>query len=99
MATRDYNEFLSEKLSDPEVAASYLSAAAESGTLDELLLALKSVADAHGGLGNIAEIADLNRQNMYKILSEDGNPTLRSLLAILKAIGIKINFEPDEKAA
>ena len=99
MTTRDYEEFLSESLNDPEVAANYLSASIENGSIDEFLLALKSVADSHGGISNIAEISDLNRQNMYKMLSEDGNPTIKSLLAILKAIGIKINFTPDEEAA
>ena len=99
METKDYNEFLSETLNDPEVAAEYLSASIEEGSIDEFLLALKSVADSHGGIGNIAEISDLNRQNLYKMLSEEGNPTIKSLLAILKAIGIKINFEPEEEAA
>jgi len=99
MATKNYEDFLFDTLRDPEIAAQYLSSAIADGSIDEFLLALKSVADSHGGISNIAEISDLNRQNLYKILSEDGNPTIKSLVAILKAIGIKINFEADDEAA
>ena len=99
MATKNYEDFLSNTLRDPEIAANYLSSAISEGTIDEFLLALKSVADSHGGISKLAEISDLNRQSMYKMLSEDGNPTIKSLVAILKAIGIKINFEPEDEAA
>jgi len=99
MGTKNYDDFLSDTLRDPEIAAEYLSAAIAEGSIDEFLLALKSVADSHGGISNIAEISDLNRQNMYKMLSQDGNPTIKSLISILKAIGIKINFEPEDEAA
>jgi DNA-binding phage protein len=58
------------------------------------LLALRNVADAHGGIGVISEITDLNRQSMYKMMSERGNPTLASLRAILRALGIDITFRP-----
>ena len=99
MSVKNYEDFLSETLNDPEIAAEYLSASIEDGSIDEFLLALKGVADAHGGIGVLSEISNLNRQNLYKMLSEDGNPTLNSLLAILKVLGIKINFEPEEEAA
>ena len=99
MATEDYNKFLREELQDPEVAAEYLSAALEDGSIDQFLLALKNVADSHGGIGVLAGITELNRQNMYKTLSEDGNPTLHSLLLILGALGMRLACEPRENEA
>lgn len=99
MPTKDYEEFLFEQLQDPEMAAEYLSAAIEEGSTDEFLLALRDVAEAHGGVGVLSNITDLNRQSMYKMLSEDGNPTLTSLLSVLRAVGVTIKFTSDEKAA
>lgn len=99
MPTKDYNEFLFEQLQDPEVAAEYLSAAIEEGSTHEFLLALRNVAEAHGGVGVLANITDLNRQNMYKMLSEDGNPTLSSLLTVLRAVGLNVKFTSSEKEA
>lgn len=45
-----------------------------SGVSDEFLMALRNVADAHGGIGVLSDITTLNRQNLYRMLSEDGNP-------------------------
>ena len=99
MPTRSYDEFLNQELQDPELAAEYLSASLEGGSVDQFLLALRHVAEAHGGLGVISQITDLNRQSMYKMLSEQGNPTLASLLAVLHALGIGIAFQPIGRAA
>ncbi len=99
MTTKDYDNFVVEKLQDPELAAEYLSAALEGGSVDEFLVALRSVAEAHGGIGTLSEITDLNRQSMYKMLSEEGNPTLSSLLSVLNAMGISLKFTVDEKEA
>ena len=99
MPTKNYDNFLLEQLQNPEIAAEYLSAAIEDGAANEFLLALRNVAEAHGGVGTLANITDLNRQSMYKMLSEDGNPTLISLIAVLRAIGINIKFTSSEKEA
>ncbi len=99
MPTKDYDTFLLEELRDPETAAAYLSAAIEDGAVDEFLIALRNVAEAHGGLGVLSAITKLNRQSMYKMLSEDGNPRLASLLSILRAIGISVTFTTSEKDA
>ena len=49
------------------------------------LLALRNVAEAQGGVARLAEKAKLNRESLYKILSERGNPELKSLDALLHA--------------
>lgn len=99
MPTKSYDEFLKRELRDPNVAAEYLSTALEQGSIDQFLLALRNVAEAHGGLGVLAEITDLNRQSMYKMLSQRGNPTLSSLLTVLRAIGVDIAFRPIARVA
>jgi probable addiction module antidote protein len=94
MPTKSYDELQQRELQDPEVAAEYLSASIEEGSVDQFLLALRCVADAHGGLGVLSDVTDLNRQSMYKMLSERGNPTLANLLTVLRAVGIELSFRP-----
>ena len=99
MPTKDYNEFLFEQLQAPDLAADYLSVAIEGGSTHEFLLALRNVAEAHGGVGVLSDITDLNRQSMYKMLSENGNPTLSSLLTVLRAVGLNVKFTSVERDA
>ena len=99
MPRKSYDEFLNKELQDTEIAAEYLNAALESGSMDEFLIALRNVAQAQGGIGELSAITKLNRQNIYKMLSENGNPTLESLLTLLKAMGISLNFFPSHKKA
>jgi len=94
MPTENYQDFLIQELQDTEVAAEYLSAAIASGVTDEFLVALRNVADAHGGIGALSEITALNRQNLYRMLSEDGNPTLANLLAVLNTMGLTLTVKP-----
>jgi len=99
MLTKSYDAFLIEELRDPELAAEYLSAAVEDGSVEQLLLALRVVAEAHGGMAAVADKTQLNRQTMYKTLSAEGNPTLTTLLAILNAVGINLTFTPLHRPA
>ena len=97
MKSRKYEDFLKQELTDASLAAEYLSSAIQDGSVDEFLIALRNVAEAHGGIGALSEITNLNRQSMYKMLSEDGNPTLSSLITVLKAMGINLNFSSDDE--
>lgn len=94
MTTKDYDEFLLEQLRDPELAAEYLTAALEDDSPELFLVALRNVAEAHGGIAAIAEASQLNRQSMYRTLSSEGNPTFATLLAILRAVGMNLSFTP-----
>lgn len=92
-----------ELRADPELAVEYLKAAMES--LDDPndraagLLALRTVAEAYGGLSAIAAEAGISREALYRSLSPAGNPTLKTLLAVLKAVGMRLSVEPGERAA
>jgi probable addiction module antidote protein len=97
--TMSYEAFLHKELQDPELAAAYLTAALTEGSTEEFLLALRSVADAHGGVSVVAEAADLNRQTLYRTLSGQGNPTISTLRSVLRALGLELAFTPVAPAA
>lgn len=63
------------------------------------LLALRALAEAYGGLGAIATQAGISREALYRSLSTKGNPTLKTLLAVLKAVGMRLSVEPEKRAA
>jgi probable addiction module antidote protein len=94
---------VAELRADRELAVQYLKAAMES--LDDPddraagLLALRTVAEAYGGLGAVAAEAGISRESLYRTLSPKGNPTLKTLLAVLKAVGMKLSIEPGRHAA
>jgi probable addiction module antidote protein len=80
------------RLRDPRTAAAYLSIAAKDDDPAALLQALRAVAEAMGGISKIAERTGLNRQQLYKTLSGEGNPELRSLKKILGASGLALQI-------
>ena len=94
---------VAELRADRELAVEYLKAAMES--LDNPndraagLLALRTVAEAYGGLGAVAAEAGISRESLYRTLSAKGNPTLKTLLAVLKAVGMKLSVEPEQHVA
>ncbi|GJL58056.1 MAG: hypothetical protein NPIRA03_09130 [Nitrospirales bacterium] len=85
-----YQPDLIESLRDAGEAGEYLNAALEEGDPELFLLALRNVAEAQGGVAQLAEKAKLNRESLYKILSERGNPELKSLDALLHALGFRL---------
>ena len=89
--TKDHQEYLREVLQDPEEAASYLNMALEEDDNEVFLLALRNVVDAHG-MSKISRKARLNRENMYRMLSEKGNPELSSLWSLLKSMGLRLSI-------
>jgi probable addiction module antidote protein len=88
--SRPYEDSLKEALADPDDAAAYLSAALADGDPGVFLLALKDVANVHGGVAKVARAARLNRESMYRMLSENGNPTVSSLNALLQSLGLRL---------
>ena len=93
MPTRDYEEFLLEELADPEEAAGYLSACLAEDS-EVFLLGLRDVAKAQGGMTRLSEETELTREALYRMLSEDGNPTFSSISAIIDCLGLKLKLAP-----
>lgn len=75
-------------------AAAYLNAILEDGDQQEILLALRRITTAFGGVPKLAEQTDLNAKTLYRTLSARGNPEMKSLMAILKAMGMRVAVEP-----
>ena len=78
---------------DPEFAAEYVKAALED--TEEplvLLLALRHLAQARG-IAKVAKAAGIERESLYRALSRRGNPRLSTLVAVTKAIGLKLTVE------
>lgn len=93
--TKDYKEHLIERLQTPEDIAGYINAVIEENDVPTFLLALRDVADAQG-LGKVAEEAKLNRENVYRMLSDKGNPRLSSLFSVLYVLGLELRVQPKE---
>jgi probable addiction module antidote protein len=96
-ASLPYEPRLVERLKEPAEAAAYLEAVIEDGDQAAIMLALRQIAQAQGGVAQIARRAKLTREATYKMLSKSGNPELRSLSAVLKATGLRITVKPIEK--
>ena len=94
-ASRPYRPELLKALQDPIEAAEYLNAALEEDSNELFLLALRNVAEAHG-MKKLAVASQLNRESMYRMLSEQGNPQLSSLTGILRQLGLKLAVEVEE---
>lgn len=96
-----HDQELAELRADRELALEYLKAAMES--LDNPddraagLLALRTVAEAYGGLAAVAAQAGISRESLYRALSPKGNPTLKTLLAVLKTVGMRLSVEPERQ--
>ena len=94
--TGDYHTEHIEWLKDPENAAGYLNAVLEEEDQDALLLALRNIAEAEGGMAAVAEKAHLKRESLYRMLSPRGNPALSNLFSILHGMGLKMTIQPDK---
>lgn len=83
-----------ELRADPDYAAEYLQAAMEdTGEPAVMLIALRHVSEAYG-MADVAKAAGIKRESLYRALSPTGNPTLKTLTAVLKAVGLRLSVAP-----
>jgi probable addiction module antidote protein len=78
-----------EHLDNDETIAAYLAEVMESGDRKHIVHALNTVARARG-MTQIAKDAGIARQALYKSFGEGGNPTLSTLLGVLKSLGLTL---------
>ena len=78
---------------DPAFALEVLNAILEDSEQAELLTVLRQMTLAYGGMQAVAERAQLNPTQLYRTLSPTGNPSLSSLAAILKAMGLRLAIQ------
>jgi probable addiction module antidote protein len=79
---------------DPELAAEYLNSVLADGDESDLMLALRSLSKAFGGMQEVAREAEVNAHTLYRTLSEQGNPELKTLSSILRAMGMRLAVQP-----
>ena len=82
---------------DPSFAAEFLNAVLEDGDQEELMLALRRMSKAFGGVTKLANKSKLNPNTLYRTLSPRGNPELKSLKALLHAMGMQLTVRPLER--
>jgi probable addiction module antidote protein len=95
MKDRAHDDAMAELFrDDPAFAVDYLNSVIEEGDQADLLIALRQLAAASGGISSVAERAHLNPTQLYRTLSPDGNPELRSLSAMLNVMGMRLAVQP-----
>ena len=95
MRTRPHDDAMAELYrSDPALALEVINGILADGDQAELLIVLRQMTQAFGGVQAIAEQAHLNPTQLYRTLSHKGNPALSSLSAILKAMGMRLAVAP-----
>lgn len=78
----------------PGFATEYLKAALEdTEEPGVLLMALRRVAEARGGVAKVAKAAGVERESLYRALSPRGNPRWSTLVAVTKAMGLRLTVE------
>lgn len=89
-----YKNYLFDYLKEPQGAAAYLNAALEEGN-EAFTLALKDVVKIlGGGVTTVAHRTELNRESLYRMLSDKGNPQLKSLNAVIDSLGLQLHIMP-----
>jgi probable addiction module antidote protein len=90
-----HDEYMIRKLREnPNFAGEYLKAALEdTEEPGVLLIALRRIAEARGGIAKVAKAAGIERESLYRALSAKGNPRLSTLVAVTKAVGLKLTVE------
>ncbi|WP_019222047.1 DNA-binding protein [Bartonella senegalensis] len=90
MKDRNHDDAMAEIFHDDlELAAATLDAILADGDQGELLVTLRQMAKAYGGVQAVAA-ANLNPTQLYRTLSEKGNPELRSLNVLLRTMGFRL---------
>ena len=78
-------------LKSPEEVAQYIETVLEEDDPALLLVALRNVAESQGGMAMMAKNSGLSRESLYRTLSENGNPKISTLIAIMKALGLHLS--------
>ena len=84
---------------DPAYAVELLNSILADGDQAELLIALRQMAKAFGGVRGMAKKAGLNPNQLYRMLSAEGNPEFRNLSTVLRVMGLRLAVQPIEEPA
>ncbi|MBO0366241.1 putative addiction module antidote protein [Pseudomonas putida] len=86
--TEVFTEFdPAEYLTTPEAIAEFMSDALETGDAGYVAKAVGVVARAKG-MSELARETGLSREQLYRSFSASGNPTLKTFLTVMRALGM-----------
>ncbi len=88
-----HDEATIRELRDHPEFATLWAALEEDDEPGVLLIALRRIAEARGGIAKLAKAAGIERESSYRALSRRGNPRLSTLVAVTKAVGLKLTVE------
>ncbi len=93
---KSYKSYLIESLKDPAEAAAYLDAVLEDGNLEQIVLALKNVAEARRNRVDNSSEPDPAWENCYQLLDQGKTPELLAILSLLNDLGLKLSVTPKQ---
>ncbi|MBB5607266.1 MULTISPECIES: DNA-binding protein [unclassified Janthinobacterium] len=95
MRDRGHDEAMAELYhDDPTFAVELINNILMDGEHAELLIVLRQLTTAFGGVQAVAEAAGLNSTQLYRTLSSEGNPSLSTITAVLRAMGLRLAVQP-----
>jgi probable addiction module antidote protein len=98
MSDKIYDYDPAAALESDEAIAVFLADALETGDSAYIAKAMGVVARAKG-MADLARDTGLSREQLYRSFSEQGNPTLKTLLAVMRALGVDLTARPHKPAA
>ncbi|MDQ0121142.1 putative addiction module antidote protein [Pseudomonas lini] len=93
MSEKIYNYVPAAALDGPEAIAIFMADAFETGNAEYIAKALGVVARAKG-MSELARETGLSREQLYRSFSEEGNPTLKTMLVVMRGLGIDLTARP-----
>jgi len=85
-------------LENEESIAVFLADALETGDTAYIAKAMGVVARAKG-MTELSRETGLSREQLYRSFSEQGNPTLKTMLAVMRALGVDMTVKPHNSSA
>ncbi|BCB07526.1 addiction module antidote protein [Vreelandella venusta] len=98
MSERLYDYDPAAALDSEAAIAIFLADAFETGDANYIAKAVGVAARAKG-MSQLATETGLSREQLYRSFGESGNPTLKTMLAVTRALGIDITARPHKPAA
>jgi len=86
-----------EDLGSEEAIAVFMAEAMETNDVAYISHALGVVARAKG-MAQIAAQTGLSREQLYRSFSQRGNPTLKTTLAVMSAVGVQLTVKSPTNA-
>lgn len=87
----------SAALENEAAIAVFLADALETGDANYIAKAMGVVARAKG-MTELARATGLSREQLYRSFSDQGNPTLKTMLAVMRALDVELTVRPHEPA-